>query len=288
MYDKIIRKMTNHFSELGSIIHSKACDSSGLYEISKDDIKMYYQILNSEIISLPPKVCRNNHIACCLYYMTKGNEEYKEQFLNKFLRPLNPNDLPIKDETLILIFNIIEFDKTYLNSPKDHILFLYQLLKGFSNFPTNFEFFITYKYYRGFLKFCVGDYESANKEYFEIVSETFENPSYYIKYLKLRNNLLKVKLHHILPKTSKAEYHEYYQFLKELFDEFKVVNKILALRLGFDLFSAYFDGKNYSECIPLLVEMKKLLKKELLKGATLKNGIDYYLALLVDWVIWVY
>ena len=281
MYGRLIKKMTNHFSELGSIIHSKACDSSGLYEITKDDVKMYYEILNTNNISLPPKVAKNNHIACCLYYMTKDNEDYKEEFVNKFLRSINANDLPIKDENLILIFNIIEFDKTYLNSPRDHILFLYQLLKGFSNFPTNFDNFITYKYYRGFLKFRVGEYENANKEYFEIVSETFDikNPNYFVRYLKLRNHLLKVKLYHISPKNNKAEYHEYWQFLKELFDEVKLVNKTLALKLGFDLFSAYFDGKNYDKCIPLLVEMKKILKKELLKGATMKDGIDYYLAI---------
>ena len=273
--------MTNHFSELGSIIHSKACDSSGLYEINKDDVKMYYEILNSADISLPPKVSKNNHIACCLYYMTKDNEDYKEQFLNKFLRPISPDVFPINDENLILIFNIIEFDKTYLNSPRDHILFLYQLLKGFSNFPTNFDNFITYKYYRGILKFRVGEYKNANKEYFEIVSETFEikNPNYFLRYLKLRNNLLKVKLYHISPKNNRAEYHEYWQFLKDLFDEVKLVNKTLALKLGFDLFSAYFDGKNYDKCIPVLVEMKKILKKELLKGADMKGGIDYYLAI---------
>ena len=281
MYVKLIKKMTNHFSELGSIIHSKACDSSGLYEISKDDIKMYYEILNSTDVSLPPKISKNNHIACCLYYMTKDNEDYKEQFLNKFLRPITPDALPINDENLILIFNIIEYDKTYLNSPRDHILFLYQLLKGFSNFPTNLDNYIIYKLYRGFLKYRVGEYENANKEYFEIVSELFDikAPNYFLKYLKLRNSLLKLKLYHILPNKNNAEYNEYWQFLKELFDEVKIVNKTLALKLGFDLFSAYLNGKNYDKCIPLLVEMKKLLKKELLKGSTLKNGLDYYLAI---------
>ena len=109
----------------------------------------------------------------------------------------------------------------------------------------------------------MGEYEDANKEYLEIVSETFDikNPNYFLRYLKLRNNLLKVKLYHTSPKNNKAEYHEYWQFLKDLFDEVKIENKNLALRLGFDLFSAYLDGKNYSKCIPLLVDMKKLLKK---------------------------
>ena len=281
MYGKLITKMINHFSEIGSIIYSKACDYSGLHEITIDEIMMYYTLLISEEVSLPQKVSKNNHIACCLFYLTKEKEEYKENFLEKFLRNASFNNLPINEENLIFIFNIIEFDKTYLNSPKDHIQFLYQLLKGFSNYPTSFQNYLLYKYFRGYLKFKLGEYESANKEYFEIISELFENKNsnFFIKYIKLKNNLLKVNLFHITKKTKKADYQEYWQFLKDLFNEVKKINKNLALKLGFDLFSTYFEGKNYEDCIPLLIEMKKLLKKGLLKGTTMKNGIDYYLAI---------
>ena len=199
MYDKLIQKMTNYFSDLGSIIHSKVCDFFGLNVISKDDINIYYELLNSDEITLPPKVSKNNHIACCLYYLSKKNEECKEKFLDKFLRNISIDNLPVNEENLILIFNIIEFDKTYLNSEKNHILFLYQLLKGFSNFPTNFENYMTFKLFRGLLKFRVDEYESANKEYFEIVSEAYEikNPSYFLRYIKLRNSLLRVKLYYV-------------------------------------------------------------------------------------------
>ena len=101
--------MTNHFSELGSLIYSKACDYSGLYPITKDDILMYYNILNSNEISLPEKVSRNNHISCCLFYLTKDNNIYKDKFLEKFLRTISINNLAINDENLIQVFNIIEF-----------------------------------------------------------------------------------------------------------------------------------------------------------------------------------
>ena len=280
MYDKLITKMINNFSEVVSIFQSKACNYSGIYEISEEDIMMYYKLLKSNNFTLPSKVCKNNHIACCLFYLTKENEQYKEEFLNKFLRNISFNNLPVNEANLVSIFNIIEFDKDYLNSPKDHIQFLYQLLKGFSNFPTTFQNFLLYKYFRGYLKFRMGEYQDANKEYLEIITE-FENDNqnYVIKYIKLKNSLLKVNLHRISKKTSRAEYHEYWQFLKELFDEVKKTNKILALKLGFDLYSSYFEGQNYNDCIPLLVEMKQLLKKELLKGTTLKNGIDYYLSI---------
>ena len=281
MYNKLMTKMTKHFSELGSIIYSKACDYSNLYPITKDDIMMYYNLLNSEELSLPKNVDKNNHIACCLFYLTKENQAYKEKFLEVFLRNIKFNNLPINDSNLILIFNIIEFDKTFLKSPKAHISFLYKLLKAFTNYPTNFEHFVLYKYFRGFLKFRLEEYEDTNKEYFEIVSEISEikNKNFFIKYLKIKNDLLKVRLYHNTKKNTIADNHEYWQFLRDLFNEVKKDNKMLALKLGFDLFSSYLQGKNYRDCIPLLVEMKSLLKKELLKGTTMKNGIDYYLGI---------
>ena len=281
MYTTFIKKMTNHFSELGNLIYSKACDYSELYPITKDDILMYYKLLTEDDSNIPENISKKNHISCCLYYLTKYNKSYKDVFIDKFLKNMSVKGVEQTNENLTLIFNIIEFDKIYLNSSKDHILFLYQLLRAYGNFPTNFENFIIYKYFRGFLKFRIGEYENTNKEYLEAVSELTEckNQNFYIKYLSLRNSLLKVKLYHFSKKTSKAAYTEYYQFLKDLFDQVKFVNKTLAIRLGLDLFSAYFEGKSYSETIPLLIEMKKLLKKELLKGSTIKDGIDYYLAI---------
>ena len=202
MYDKLITKMVRNFSEVGSIFQSKACNYSGIYKISEEDIMMYYKLLNSNNFTPPAKICKNNHIACCLFYLAKEKEQYKEEFLDKFLRNISFNNLPVNEENLNSIFNIIEFDKTYLNSPQDHIQFLYQLLKGFSNFPTNFQNYILYKYFRGYLKFRLGQYEDANKEYLEIVTELFENDNsnYIINYIKLKNNLLKVNLYRIVKK----------------------------------------------------------------------------------------
>ena len=283
MYSRLITKMTNHFSELGSIIFSKSCDYYNLNPISTDDINMYYSVLTEEDIQLPEKVSKNNHIACCLYYLTKQNEKYKETFIEKYFQNLSFNNIKIDQENLILIFNIIEFDKAFLKSGKDHLQFLYKLLRSFSNFPTNFESFIIYKYYRGYLKFKIGEYESTNKEYFEIISEISEQKeeiTFLLKYIKIKNSLLKLQLFNkVKKKSSKADYSEYWQFLRELFEEVKKSNKTLALKLGFDLFSSYFEAKSYNNCIPLLLDMKKILKKELLKGTTMKNGIDYYLAI---------
>lgn len=280
MYSKLISKMTKYFSELGSIIYSKACKFSGMNIVSNDDIKMYYELLNSENVELPPKVSFYNHTACCLYYLSKDDEKYKEIFIEKYLKTLNVN-LKKSEENLVLIFNIIEFDKTFLNSPKENILFLYQILKNFSNFPTNFEHYLLYKYFRGYIKFRVGDFNSANKEYLEIIAELPENwnSKLFVRYIKFRNNLIKINLYHSSKMKEKNEINEYIQFLKDLYDEVKNENNILALKLGFFLFSSYLEIKNFNNCIPLLLGMKKILKKDLLKGTTMKNGIDYYLAI---------
>lgn len=229
-------------------MYSKACDYSEIYPISKDDIKMYYEVLNLNDVSFPEKVSRRNHLTCCLYYLSKDDNKYRNIFLDKFLKTINIKQLEINQENLVFVFNIIEYDKTYLHSPKNHLLFLYQALKLFSNVETNLESYILFKYFRGYIKFCVGEYENTQKEYMEIISVIADSNSnnFYTKYISLRNDLLKVQLNNRtrLEKSSDSDFKEYCQFLKDLFNEVKLTNKSLALKLGFDLFSEYFEKKN--------------------------------------------
>ena len=262
-------------------MYSKACKYSGLYQITKDDILMYYKVLNTDGVSYPPKLSVKNHIACCLFYLAQYDKRYKEDFIKKYLRTITINNLNIDEEHLVLIFNIIEFDKSYLNSQKEHISFLYQLLKNYYNFPTNFEHYLLYKYFRGYIKFRVGDIGNANKENLEIIAELPDNwrSKFFLKYIKFRNDLLKISIVNSSKLKDKSEFTEYLQILKDLYEEVKLTNKSLALKFGLDLFSTYLEAKNYNNCIPLLLEMKKILKKDLLKGTTMKNGIDYYLAI---------
>ena len=280
MYSRLIDKMTRFFSELGSIMYSKACKYSGLYPITKDDILMYYNVLNTENITFPPKLSVNNHISCCLFYLAKDNKDYREKFIEKYLKTINGN-IKVNEENLVLMFNIIEFDKSYLKSKPENIAFLYQILKNFSKYPTNFEHYMLYKYFRGYTKFRIGDIQNANREHLEIVAELPEKwkSNFFLKYIKLRNDLLKISLVNTSKLKDKSEFTEYVQILKDLYEEVKLTNKSLALKFGFDLFSSYLEAKNYNNCIPLLLEMKKILKKDLLKGTTMKNGIDYYLAI---------
>ena len=126
MYDSLINKMNEHFSDIGSILYSKACDFSKLHDISIEDIEMYYDLLCSKE-SFPENINRKNHKMCCLYYLSKDNQEYRDVFMEKYLGTIDVNKLGKNPENLMMIFNIIEFDKSYLNSPINNLKFLYEL-----------------------------------------------------------------------------------------------------------------------------------------------------------------
>ena len=82
---------------------------------------------------------------CCLYYLSKVDDNYIDIFVEKYIGSIELNSLEINSENLIMVFNIIEFDKIYLKSNISSYSFLYSLLKKFSNFETNLTNFIIYK-----------------------------------------------------------------------------------------------------------------------------------------------
>ena len=277
MYDDIISKMTTHFSEIGSILYSKAYDFFKKDPISTEEIETYYDLLCSdEIIS--QNINRRNHQMCCLFYLSKDDNNYIDIFVEKYIGSIELA-LEINSENLIMVFNIIEFDKIYLKSNYSSFEFLYTMQKKFANFETDYQNYIIYKYYRGYLKFKLGDKTQANKEYLELLSEIQESDNIMMKYIKILNSLLKVQMNSVNLDRTRAEIYENIQFLEDLFTNMSSLNKVISLKLGFELFSAYIEYKEYNKCIKHLLMMKKILKKDILRGSSLKNGIDYYLAI---------
>ena len=278
MYDDIISKMTTHFSEIGSILYSKAYDFFKKDPISTEEIETYYDLLCSdEIIS--QNINRRNHQMCCLFYLSKDDNNYIDIFVEKYIGSIELNSLEINSENLIMVFNIIEFDKIYLKSNYSSFEFLYTMQKKFANFETDYQNYIIYKYYRGYLKFKLGDKTQANKEYLELLSEIQESDNIMMKYIKILNSLLKVQMNSVNLDRTRAEIYENIQFLEDLFTNMSSLNKVISLKLGFELFSAYIEYKEYNKCIKHLLMMKTILKKDILRGSSLKNGIDYYLAI---------
>jgi len=280
MYDKLVKKMKSHFGEESLIIYSEHCDFYQINPIKKDDVQIYYDYLMSDMIPRNQKVI--NDIACCLYYLSGWNKEYKEKFTSQIIEKLDIND-PKNDDYMILIYNIIEFDKMYFKYEKNQLEYLLAYLERYSTSAKNKTNFLLFKYYRGWLKYRLNDIPTANLEYLEFVSAYSENivqqnmENKYTQFLKLQSDLLNVKL---LNYSQGDDIRQSRIFLKDLYDQTKKLNEYLAIRIGFELYDIYLQENNYHECIDILMNMRTILKKKLLKGDRMNNAIDFYLAIV--------
>ena len=173
MYNNLIAKSINHFGPEGVILYSKSCDYYNINKIKPDDIKMFYELLTSDEFPNNYNLNKKTLMSCCLYYLAKEDENYKKLFLNEVIKKISKND-PLNDTNLILIYNIIEYDKKYLKSKKEKTKFLLDYLEKFSGHKKTVENFLLYKYYRGLLKFNLDQTSDAYKEYLEIITAIFD------------------------------------------------------------------------------------------------------------------
>ena len=281
MYNKLISKMKSHFGDESLIMYSKSCDYFQINPIKKEDIQMYYEYLISDQVENNQKTI--NDIACCLYYLSKNNKEFQDKFTSQIIERLDINDDLINDDTLVLIYNIIEFDEQYLKSERIKLEYLLNYLERFSTFAKSRTNFLLYKYYMGCLSLNLGNYEAANKEYLEIVmsynDEIVEanKETKYTLFIKLKNDLLNVRITKIVEGD---DIRQTRIFLKELYDRTKNENQFLAIKIGFELYDIYLKENKYNECIDILFNMRTILKKRLLTGIRINNAIDFYLAIV--------
>ena len=280
MYNRLISKNLKYFGRDGVIMYSKLCDYYNINQISLEDIKMFYNLLKSKE-PLPHQVHRRLYLSCCLYYLSKKEPEYRTIFNKEFILNLSRKE-EVNDTNLFLIYNIIEFDIRYLHSNSKNVKFLLDILEKFTNHKKTIENYLLFKYYRGILKYLLGQIDGAYTEYLEIIigiEEYVKNKTRYIEFIRLKNNLFKIQLD--LSKYIKEEYFEQYCFIKELYDRVKNENKKLGIKLGFCLYKILCRQNKFNECIPLLMEMKNILKNESLTGKKSLISIDYYLAIEV-------
>ena len=281
MYNKLISKLKSHFGDESLIMYSKSCDYFQINPIKKEDIQMYYEYLMSDQINNKQKSI--NDIACCLYYLSKNNKDYQDKFTTQIIERLDINEDLINDDTLVLIYNIIEFDEQYLKSERIKLEYLLNYLERFSTLAKSRTNFLLYKYYRGCLALNLGNYSVANTEYLEIVmaynDEIIEEnkETKYTLFIKLKNDLLNVRITKIVEGD---DIRQTRIFLKELYDRTKNENQFLAIKIGFELYDIYLKENKYQDCIDILYNMRTILKKRLLSGVKIANAIDFYLAIV--------
>lgn len=274
MYKNLLSKMQNHFSKDGLIMYSKYNDYYKINPISFTDIKMFYALLISNE-PLDVYIRKPSHIACCLYYLSKESQEYKKIMYEKIILKLKKND-EINDTNLFLIYNIIDYIEKYLNLGTDLLTILLTYLERFSAHKKTVENYLLYKYYRGILLLRLNHFDEANSEYLEIVMALAEEVNImtdYLEFIKLKNNLFNLRL------SKNVQLNEQYELLKNLFEHVKSQDKLLAIKLGFGLYQNLYEQNKFNDCILILDAMKTILKKALMSGIEIKNGIDLYLAI---------
>ena len=281
IYDNLISKMKSHFGNESLIIYSKSCDYYQINPINKDDIYMYYKYLISDEVPNYQKAI--NDIACCLYYLAKNNKEYQEKFVSQIIEKLDIVNDKINDDTLFLIYNIIEFDEQYLKSDKIKLEYLLSYLERFSTHPKSRTNFLLFKLYRGCLKLNLGDIENANLEYFEIVTGYTDEivmknkVTKYTSFIQLKNDLFNIRITKV---TQGDDIRQTRIFLKELYERTKNENQFLSIQIGFELYDIFLKENKFDECNNILVNMRAILKKRLLTGTKMSNAIDLYLAIV--------
>ena len=266
----------------GLIVNQKANNFYESEGLRPEDFHRLFDIFTKyeSKITLPtPK--KNNFFLCVLYYESNSNEVAKNILLNKISNEYELLNGCNAEEKLHILFNLIEIEIKLRKKEKNELKILYNMIRGINYESRNFENYILQKYYLAYLIYLLGAYNDAEKYINEIILEIDQsknlNVTNFIKYMKIRNELLKVKILEISPEKNNKEIISH---LDGLFCKTKNTKEDFAICVGIKMLT--LESKeiiSYEECIKLIKEMLNILKRETLFGKSHKNILDQYLYL---------
>ena len=145
-----------------------------------------------------------------------------------------------------------------------------------------YEDYILRKHYFAYLKFMLRAYKDSDQFTNDIISDMDEHKNLeinnIIKYIRIRNVLLKVKMLEITDPERNNK--DIISHLDCLFNLTKNTKEDFAICIGIKMLS--LESKeivSFEECIKLIQEMLYILKRETLFGKSHKNILDQYLYL---------
>ena len=266
----------------GLIVNQKA---NNFYEnnfIRSEDFHRLFDVFTKyeSSITLPtPK--KNNLFLCVLYYESNDNEIAKNILLKKLSDENALFNGCTPEEKLHILFNITEIEIKIRKKEQNELKLLCDMLNTIKFEKRNFEDYILQKYYLAYLIYLLGALNDAEKYINEITIEIDESKNLivnnFIKYMKIRNELLKVKILEISPGKNNKEIISH---LDGLFSKTKNTKEDFAICVGIKMLN--LESKeiiSYEECIKLIKEMLNILKRETLFGKSHKNILDQYLYL---------
>ena len=266
----------------GLIVSLKANNFyEGEESFSQEDFDQLFEVYRaSPKIDLPTST-KNNLFLCILYYEYNHSEEARKILLQK----LNDDSELLNDGTqedqLHILFNIIEIEiKIRAKNEKD-LKLLYNKLYSFKS-EKKFEDYIIQKHYFAYSKFLLRAYNDSDKSTNDIISDIDEHKNLVvnniIKYIRIRNVLLKVKMLELMDPVLNNK--DIISHLECLFTMTKNTKEDFAICVGIKMLSLQSkEIVSYEECIKLIKEMLNILKRETLFGKSHKNILEQYLYL---------
>ena len=266
----------------GLIVSLKANNFyEGEESFSQEDFDQLFEVYRaSPKIDLPTST-KNNLFLCILYYEYNHSEEARKILLQK----LNDDSELLNDGTqedqLHILFNIIEIEIKIRTKNEKDLKLLYNKLCSFKG-EKKFEDYIIQKHYFAYLKFLLRAYNDSDQSTNDIISDIDEHKNLVvnniIKYIRIRNVLLKVKMLELMDPVLNNK--DIISHLECLFTMTKNTKEDFAICVGIKMLSLQSkEIVSYEECIKLIKEMLNILKRETLFGKSHKNILEQYLYL---------
>ena len=279
MENNLMNQIIYYFSQEGLIFYNKSNEFYKNNQPKFEETIMMKNALesNPQFQNIENRIC---YLSCCLYLLTKYDEQFKTEFCKKILSNLSPKNNPINDPFLFLIYNCIDFDENFLHSDKKRLQFLLKYLERFSSIKKTKENYLLYKYYHEILNFRLGNIEEATNESFAImavIEEDKDKMTKYIEFIKLKNELFQIKLNEAI--NEKAQLKENLSLLNDVYEKVKNQNPFLALKLGFSIYNNLFNQSLYDKCIPILQQMNQIIKNYEKQGIPPKKMLRFSLSI---------
>ena len=271
-----INNAKKKIGEKGLIINLKANNFYQGQGLRPDDFHKLYEIFTQfdSKITLPSSI-KHNFFLCVLYYESNYNQKAKK------IMEQSDQSTPTEDN-LYILFNLIEIEIKLRKKTEYELKKLYNDLQRIK--CENFEIYLLQKHYLAFLNYLLGEYDLTDKYTDEIIydmdekSKKTSKESNLINYLRIRNEVLKVKMleKQDLDKNNK----DIISHLDGLFNRVKNTKEDFAICIGIKILSLQSkEAFTIEESKNLIEEMLNILKRETLFGKSHKNILEQYLYL---------
>ena len=278
MENNIIGQINLHFGQEGQIIICKSNEYYKKKQLKLEEILIIKDNLdtNPKFQNLENRLC---YLSCCIYLLARYDEKYITEFCKQIIKNLSLIQNPINDTYLFLIYNCIDFEENFLHSDKARLQFLLKYLEKFFSYKKTIENFLLFKYYHALLLFRLGNIEDALAISYGIITaidDSKENKTQFIEFIKLKNDLLQIKLNDTNNDQSKLK--ENYALLRSVFEKVVKENPFLALKLGLMIYENLYNQNLYQDCIQILYQMNQIINNYEKQGVNPKRLLRFSLS----------